>query len=132
MTARMMFVCPECGPRVAADEGGCCSTCGVDCRVEPYQPDPRIAECEQLRVEVERIRRSEESWNKEAERHERDHQAHYAEREQLRTEIALSHDSICKAVGERDAFRSALRRIVASNAGEFRDIARAALATREK
>jgi len=57
MTGRMMFVCPECGPRVAADEGGCCVTCGYDCRVEPYQPDPRIAECEQLRIEVDRLRR---------------------------------------------------------------------------
>lgn len=24
------FVCPECGPCVAADEDGCCATCGVD------------------------------------------------------------------------------------------------------
>lgn len=28
------FVCPECGPRVKADEDGCCATCGRDCRVE--------------------------------------------------------------------------------------------------
>lgn len=28
------FVCPTCGPRVAADEDGCCATCGADCTVE--------------------------------------------------------------------------------------------------
>jgi len=26
------FDCGECGPRVAADEDGCCSSCGADCR----------------------------------------------------------------------------------------------------
>lgn len=30
-----MFVCPECGPRVMADEDGCCATCGRDCTIEP-------------------------------------------------------------------------------------------------
>lgn len=128
----MMFVCEECGPRVAADEGGCCATCGADCRAEPYQPDPRIAECEQLRVEVERLRKSEESWNKEAERHERDHRDHYAEREQLRTEIALSHEAIIKAVSKRDLFETTLHRILKSGAGEFRELARAALAIEDK
>lgn len=32
-----MFVCPECGPRVKADEDGCCAHCGLDCTVEPYE-----------------------------------------------------------------------------------------------
>jgi len=32
-----MFVCPECGPRVKADEDGCCTGCGLDCTVEPYE-----------------------------------------------------------------------------------------------
>lgn len=25
------FVCPECGPHIAADEDGCCALCGADC-----------------------------------------------------------------------------------------------------
>lgn len=29
------FNCPTCGPRVAADEDGCCVTCGADCVVSP-------------------------------------------------------------------------------------------------
>jgi len=36
------FVCPTCGPGVAADEDGCCVTCGADCEIKsaatPEQP----------------------------------------------------------------------------------------------
>jgi rRNA maturation endonuclease Nob1 len=28
-----VFVCPECGPGVKADEDHCCATCGADCKV---------------------------------------------------------------------------------------------------
>jgi hypothetical protein len=28
------WVCPECGPRIAADEDGCCASCGADCTIE--------------------------------------------------------------------------------------------------
>jgi len=28
------FTCPTCGPRVKADEDGCCATCGEDCKME--------------------------------------------------------------------------------------------------
>ena len=28
---RAHWNCPECGPHVAVDEDGCCSTCGADC-----------------------------------------------------------------------------------------------------
>lgn len=31
---RVHFHCPGCGPHVAADEDGCCATCGRDCAVE--------------------------------------------------------------------------------------------------
>ena len=27
------FVCSECGPKVRADEDGCCATCGRDCAI---------------------------------------------------------------------------------------------------
>jgi hypothetical protein len=32
------FVCPECGPKVKADEDGCCATCGADCSIEAAAP----------------------------------------------------------------------------------------------
>ncbi len=28
---KQCFVCPSCGPHVAADEDGCCASCGQDC-----------------------------------------------------------------------------------------------------
>lgn len=41
---RGMFVCPECGPRVRADEEACCCTCGADCAMVDYVP-PDCAAC---------------------------------------------------------------------------------------
>jgi hypothetical protein len=57
---------------------------------------------DQQRVEIDRLHLSEESWNKEAERHERDHRAHYQTREELRAanqvlrEIAIHLHSMCE------------------------------------
>jgi hypothetical protein len=42
--------------------------------------------------EVDRLRLSEASWSKEADRHERDHRAHYEERERLRAMLAEALD----------------------------------------
>lgn len=28
------FRCPDCGPRIKADEDGCCTMCGADCTIE--------------------------------------------------------------------------------------------------
>lgn len=63
----------------------------------------------ELLDEIDRLRASEESWEKEAERHERDHRTHYEERETLRaalTEvlaIAEAHAAVSYlSLGKRD------------------------------
>lgn len=38
-TAAEMFVCPDCGAHVAADEDGCCRYCGKDCHTEACCPN---------------------------------------------------------------------------------------------
>lgn len=51
----LMYVCAECGPNVAADEDGCCISCGVDAKIEPYRAPDDIARIaaleEQARVD---------------------------------------------------------------------------------
>ncbi len=51
-----------------------------------------LAEFDRSKTEVERLRLSEESWNKEAARHDRDHRAHYVERERLRAMLVEALD----------------------------------------
>lgn len=49
-----MFVCPGCGPRVKADEDGCCAVCGADCAMVAYRSkneDAVIVERDMLLVE---------------------------------------------------------------------------------
>ena len=36
MGFKEIFVCPECGPLVSADEDGCCATCGAACEILPW------------------------------------------------------------------------------------------------
>lgn len=168
-------------------------------RLAPSAASARIArrDIEALLSEIELLRNSEESWNKEAERHNRDHRDHYEERELIRaelwalqaavhaafgdqywvqarmsgsppmpldevllrardrlrhdhdekcsvvvenmrrlrlelsaaqSELVLSHNATAKAVNDRAALEAVLRRIIESSAGEFRELARAALA----
>ena len=56
------FICPSCG-RGAADEDGCCTTCGRDCLVFedgrlacPAPVDEAETERDQLRADNERMR----------------------------------------------------------------------------
>jgi hypothetical protein len=39
-----MFVCPDCGAGVAADEDGCCAMCGADTTIAPAAPPPSTGE----------------------------------------------------------------------------------------
>ena len=38
----MWFRCPDCGPRIAVDEDGCCTMCGADAVAEAATPPPVI------------------------------------------------------------------------------------------
>lgn len=58
------------------------------------------ADISALLDEVAENRRNEESWNKEAERHDRDHRDHYAERELLRAELRSLQNAVRAAFGD--------------------------------
>ena len=45
------FTCPDCGPRVKADEDGCCASCGLDCEIVESPPDPRDARIAELEAD---------------------------------------------------------------------------------
>lgn len=73
-------------------------------RLQHLSPSPASAvvahaDIAALREEVSALRLSEASWQKEAERHERDHRDHYEERERLRVEIEALQEK-CSVVME--------------------------------
>lgn len=41
---RMRWRCPDCGTGVAADEDGCCVTCGATCAAEPDDGAPPLSD----------------------------------------------------------------------------------------
>lgn len=51
------FECPDCGPHVAADENGCCSTCGRDTIVAKCDclsgRDKTTIDCDQCKAGVQ-------------------------------------------------------------------------------
>lgn len=44
------YHCPQCGEHVAADEDGCCTTCGADCLVEPCRARARVVKVPACRI----------------------------------------------------------------------------------